>query len=183
MNHSTPRPKGRGLLQVHPERRLSPRLERRGLAPSNGSRGNLSLLGHYGFSNHPDDLAELEGLGNQKSRPHSSKEFLLNSIPHPVIIPTGVWGFISLILRKRPSLKVPAYPGLSEQDRTPFPERVVSLLLRFLRPSPDGWLGQDAGEDVSDRLFVIHQKDSDASFPLDQGGTTGSPFQGSRLAR
>ena len=36
VNHSTPRPKGRGLLEVHPERRLLPRLERRGFAPSNG---------------------------------------------------------------------------------------------------------------------------------------------------
>jgi hypothetical protein len=36
VNHSTPRPKGRGLLEVHPERRLQPRLERRGFAPSNG---------------------------------------------------------------------------------------------------------------------------------------------------
>jgi hypothetical protein len=38
VNHSTPRPKGRGLIEVHPERRLPPRLGRRGFAPSNGSK-------------------------------------------------------------------------------------------------------------------------------------------------
>jgi len=36
VNLSTPRPKGRGLLEVHPEPRLLPHLERRGFARSNG---------------------------------------------------------------------------------------------------------------------------------------------------
>jgi hypothetical protein len=36
VNLSAPRPKGRGLLKVHPEPRFRPRLERGGFARSNG---------------------------------------------------------------------------------------------------------------------------------------------------